>query len=413
MDIEWTRIDRQPGDVPVPPRLATLDEPPPTAFLAGQMTTPPVGPAPRSLLATIEPLWRALCEQARPPYFLSWSWIETWLHSLPPEREMWLGVIRDAQGADVIGALFAGRSSTRRQGLVKSRTLHLNETGDLTVDDLCIEFNALLCAPDARFTLKALLDELPGSWDELYLSGLDSERFPGNAVAEPAWPYRIELRKRTPSYHVDLAAVRAAGDYLSVLSSKTRAQVRRTYRAYETDGKIVCEVGDSLASCRSIYEELVALHQAHWMTRGFPGAFATDYFRRFHSDLIRRRHASGEIQLLRVRAGARTVGCLYAFVYDGTVYQYQTGMAYDEQTGRDRRPGFLCNAEAIAVNARSPALARYDFLGGTQEYKRQLSTGERQLVWARVQKPRLRFYLERGAKEARDRWRKWRAPPAE
>ena len=51
----------------------------------------------------------------------------------------------------------------------------------------------------------------------------------------------------------------------------------------------------------------------------------------------------------------------------------------------------------------------YDFLGGTQAYKKQLATGERSLAWVRVQKPRVRFWLERGAKTLRDTWRAGRS----
>ena len=119
--------------------------------------------------------------------------------------------------------------------------------------------------------------------------------------------------------------------------------------------------------------------------------------------MIRDREGTGEVQLFRVRVAGKTVGILYGFNYGGTFHLYQTGMAFHEDR-RTRRPGYLCNAEAIKYYAAA-GLRRYDFLAGKQPYKRQLSTGVRNLVSVRVQKVRLRFWIERNAKRIRDEWR--------
>jgi hypothetical protein len=352
-------------------------------------------------LAAVEPVWRSLAARANATYFQSWGWVGTWLQSLPPRRRVRLGIVKDAEGP--VGAFFLGSALRRRHGLLLSRARYVNETGDDVIDELCLEYNSLLCAPTVRPRLRQLLDQIPGSWDELYLSALDTSRFPGNALGEVVGPYCVQVRRTTPSYFVDLEAVRARGDYISLVGHKTRAHLRRTYRVYEADGPIVTEVATDLPSALSIYRELVELHQAHWMRRGMPGAFGTAYFRDFHERLLRERFGAGEIQLLRVRVAGRTVGCIYGFVHEGALYQYQTGMVYEEDR-RDRRPGFLCNAEAIKHNA-ALGLRCYDFLGGTQEYKKQLSTGEHELAWVRVQKPRARFWLERRAIALRNAWR--------
>lgn len=361
-------------------------------------------------LATIEPIWRAVTERAKATYFQSWSWVGAWLRSLPMRHRIRLGVITD-RGAPV-GAFFLGLALKRRHGVILSMAKYVNETGDDVIDDLCLEYNSFVCQERPRPELRRILEQIPGRWDELYLSALDTARFPADAIADLLGPYRVEVRQQSPSYFVDLDAVRERGDYIPLVGHKTRAHLRRTYRVYEADGAITTEVATDLPTAMSIYRELVDLHQGHWTKLGFVGAFGTEYQRNFHERLVHERHASGEIQLLRVRVAGRTIGCIYGFVHDGTLYQYQTGMVYEEDS-RDRRPGFLCNAEAIKYNARL-GLHCYDFLGGTQTYKKQLATGERSLVWVRVQKPRLRFRLERGAKALRDTWRAQRAdaPPS-
>jgi CelD/BcsL family acetyltransferase involved in cellulose biosynthesis len=359
-------------------------------------------------LATVEPIWRSVTARAQATYFQSWSWVENWLQSLPKGHRMRLGVIHD--GGAPVGAFFLGSTLERRHAVILSLAKHVNETGTPAIDELCLEYNSFVCAASARPDLRRILEQIPGPWDELYLSALDSGRFPGDALADLGQPYRVEVLKSAPSYFVDLDAVRARGEYIPLVGHKTRAHLRRTYRVYESDGAITTEVASDLPTALDMYRELVDLHQSHWTKKGFAGAFGSVYFRNFHERLIRERLASGEIQLVRVRVAGRTIGCIYGFVYEGTLYQYQTGMTYEEDS-RDRRPGFLCNAEAIRYNAQL-GLHRYDFLGGTQGYKKQLATGEQSLAWVRIQKPRVRFWLERRAKTIRDAWRARRQAPA-
>ena len=57
------------------------------------------------------------------------------------------------------------------------------------------------------------------------------------------------------------------------------------------------------------------------------------------------------------------------------------------------KPGYLCHVAAIVHSARA-GLAVYDFLGGDRQYKKSLATDVGWLVWARVQRKRMRFAIE-------------------
>ncbi len=197
------------------------------------------------------------------------------------------------------------------------------------------------------------------------------------------------------SPYVDLARVRAAGDYLALLSPSTRAQIRRTRRGL---GALTVEEAADARQALAFYDELVALHARRWRARGLPGAFADPWIDRFHRRLIERRFPHAEIQLLRVRAGGDTVGCLYNLVAGGRVLFYQGGLA--EHADPRVKPGYACHAEAVRVNAAA-GRAAYDFLGGEGRYKRSLATDEARLAWARVQRPLARFSVE-------DRLAAWR-----
>lgn len=337
--------------------------------------------------ARTEEIWRELTATNPPAYFLSWGWVENWLACLPREQAPRLAVIcdRDRPAA----AFFLGSRLVMRHGVLPSRAMFFNTTGVQRIDDIYIEYNGLVGEPVALADLIALL---PGGWDELFMPALADGAFrelsSNNGV-------RVCVERTVPTYWVDLERARAKG-YLALLSSGTRSQVRRAQREA---GDLTIEVATDARQAIVIYSELCALHAAQWRAKGKPGAFADPWFDRFHRRLITQRMRHGEVQLVRVRGASGTIGCVYNLVSNGRVYQYQSGMELFDDP--HLKPGYICHAAAIDHSIAS-GHAAYDFLGGDMRYKKSLSTDAGSLVWARVQRPRVRFLIE-------DQVRRWRA----
>jgi len=325
----------------------------------------------------VEPIWRSL-EASAPVYFLSWGWIATWLAMLPDDQVPELAVVRD--GDRPITACFLARHRTMQHHVVPSRARFLNSTGVVRYDELCLEHNAVLGVA----ALGTLLELLPHDWDELVLPGLDPETL---ATVPPSW--RVCIDRDVVAPFVDLERVRRApGGYVSLLGSSTRSQLRRARR---DAGELAVEYASSLEQAIAIYDELVALHTASWHERGEPGAFADPWFDGFHRRLLADRFHTGEIELVRVRAGERTIGCLYNFVWRGRVVFYQSGLA--PAVDPHDKPGYICHAAAIEA-AAAAGHASYDFLGGGSRYKRNLATDQAKLAWVRIQRPLVRFAVE-------------------
>jgi CelD/BcsL family acetyltransferase involved in cellulose biosynthesis len=335
--------------------------------------------------ARAEIIWRDLERAARPAYFLTWGWIENWLAMLPRDEAPALAMIRDA--GEIAGAFFLGRSLVIRHRVLPSRAMFLNATGVPGRDELCIEHNGVL---GDGGTLASLIELLPDDWDELFLPGVDREAFGDLDVPRG---YRARIVHASPSPFVDLERVRAAGDYLTLVSANTRAQIRRAHRRV---GACALEVASSLGDALAIYDELLALHTASWRARGEAGAFADPWFARFHRRLIEQRFAHGEIQLARLRSGSTTIGCLYNLVAGGRVLFYQSGFA--SFSDPVVKPGMMCHAAAIA-HCADAGHAVYDLLGGSSRYKTSLATGVTQLAWLCVQRARLRFAIEARVRE--------------
>lgn len=339
----------------------------------------------------VERIWQSLELHAHPSYFLSWGFIRHWLDALPAEERPSLAVICDR--GEPTAAFFLARRRVRHHLVSETSALYFNATGSPAHDQLAIEHNGMLAAPGARRSLAGLLDLLPDGWDELHLPAVDRYAFDDLGAAPLAAQYRVRIVHEATAPFVDLEMVRTVdGGYDALLSATTRTQLARSRGLI---GGIDLEIGLDEPHALDIYDELVRLNVRRWALRGRRGAFADPRFEQFHRQLIRRRLAHGEIQLVRIKAGDATLGCFYNFVYRGRVSFYQCGLAPldDPQV----KAGYLCHAAAIEYNALA-GHSFYDLLGGRAAYKESLATGGNRLIWLRVRRPLARFSLEDGVR---------------
>ncbi|MDP2853988.1 MAG: GNAT family N-acetyltransferase [Smithellaceae bacterium] len=355
-------------------------------------------------LKRIREIWESLEAGSNISYFLSWGWIENWMASLPDHAKPELAVF--LEGNDPRLAFFIGKLTlTLEHGdfhgqrhLFKSRGWFLNATGIPAFDRVCPEYNGFLCKPHESFKLTDILNGLPDSWDEFYLPGLDMRSFPGTKALDDLSPYKTIIKDDTIvlSPFVDLDKVRARdGDYLSLLSANTRSQINRSYRLCEKTAPVQLEIARDTRSAMDIYHELVSLHENIWTNRSQGGAFCSDYLFHFHKQLIQGRFKYNEIQLLRIKCGDDTMGCLYNFVYKNNVYFYQSGMNFN--LDKRLKPGLIAHVEAIRHNTGAGHKI-YDFLGGGSRYKMSLATDHSRMIWIRLQKPLLKFKIENNLK---------------
>ncbi len=346
-------------------------------------------------------MWDELQRRATHSFFLSSGWMRAWLECLPANDRP--AVLMAEQGGRVVGLGLLGRHRQWRRGAIVSNGLHLNETGDEQFDHLTIDHNGFLadsaCEPEV---LRAILKFLAGSsadWDELHFNAIDATNKVCDLLSQPPAPLVSELIKDSVVPIVDLQRLRESGaEYLSQLSGNTRSQIRRAMRQHEPFGKLEIDRPESVSDALKFFDELKALHQAYWQSRGEPGAFGSEFCDRFHRTLIAQRWPMGEIQLLRVRAGNHVVGLLYNFVHHDRVLFYQSGIYY----GGDPKlkPGLVCQVLAVQDNLQNGADV-YDFLFGDSQYKQSLSTASESLQWFVWQRPRWRFRMENWLMQAK------------
>ena len=321
-------------------------------------------------LAALATAWRSLEARADASFFQSW----TWVGCLAAERFADPLLLHAARDGETLGLALLNRSGP---------ALWLGESGDAALDAVYVEHNGpvlarghtVLLADCLGALLHAPLAAAGAGWRRrLRLSGVD-----GAQLAAARMAGAVRILRRSPAPFVDLTALDGADGFLSSLSANTRRQLRRSDRAYAEAGAFAVRRADSLAEALAFLDELAVLHQASWIARGRPGAFANPDFMRFHRALLARAVPRGEADLLRVTAGATVVGYLYNFRYRGRVHAYQSGFDYNAAP-EHAKPGLTCHHAAIAL-ARRENLTAYDFLAGGDRYKTSLANATTTLYW--------------------------------
>jgi CelD/BcsL family acetyltransferase involved in cellulose biosynthesis len=348
-------------------------------------------------LPVLEREWRALEAVSTASFFTSWQWIGTLLGTVPTTRRP--SLLRGVARGETIALAVLGCAVTRRRlGLIRSRTLHLNEVGNPRFDALTIEHNGILAAAGREFEVYeatlAWFAGLSDEADELYLSG-SARRLPETIVEDRGLGRReISL----PSFSVDLGLLAPGdGELYPVLSANARQQLRRAFRNFERHGPLHLSAAATPAEALQFFGALKALHCASWERRGKLHAFTGPFFEPFHRRLIESCFDEDGLQLLRASAGDRVIGYLYNFRLGSRIYAYQSGFA---EAGRGERPGVVTHALAIRRAFRSGARV-YDFMAGHNRLKQSLATRCERMLWQVFQQPRLAFRLERLARRVK------------
>jgi CelD/BcsL family acetyltransferase involved in cellulose biosynthesis len=335
--------------------------------------------------------WRELEAIADCSFFQSWTWV-----GCQVAQRFSDALLLEARDGDRTLAL--ALLNRRRGGLFGTRRW-LQETGEPSFDDVFTEHNGVLVARGHEALRTACLRAARGGFaGTLVVSGVGDAELAAARASGGA----VVVRQTRPAPFVDLAALRQrGGDYLGSLHPNARYQLRRSARRYGEAGPLRAVRAETLETALGFLAELMALHQATWLRRGRPGAFANPRFTAFHQALIDRGLPRGEIDLWQVSAGAQVAGYLYNFRHRNVASSYQSGFDY-VAADTHQKPGLTCHHLAIEA-CLALGVERYDFLAGDDRYKRSLASDVATLNWLEIVPP--------GSPAAmRDRLRRWIRP---
>lgn len=327
--------------------------------------------------------WRRLEAESDGSPFTSWEWVSTWLQLLPSGIRPMVFRASDRHGAVALGLLVDVRERGMRRAFARY-SIHMQETDDPIVDEITVEYTGLLarkgCEVAAYTALFGALASRQRDWRRIRFSATGHV-----ATIEAALPASMRgyCVRSCPSYIVDLAALRASGKcYPQCLSGNARSALGRVRRAYEGFGALRVEVAGDPELAREWLDGMRTLHERYWRSKGQGGSFASGFFRDFHGSLVASGTRSGFAQLMRVAAGDLLVGYLYMLGWRNRLYYYNSGLNYGALHHHDS-PG-MAAFQVVIEQAGQQGWESFDFLAGSQEYKRRLSTGRRMLDWIDV-----------------------------
>jgi CelD/BcsL family acetyltransferase involved in cellulose biosynthesis len=311
-------------------------------------------------------------------FFISAEWCAAWLDTFGPQLQPEMYSLRS--GAEERACWMLVRRTAGWHG-IPFRRVYVNTAGEDEADSPCVEYSSIVCDPEFQE------EAMRAVWETIRKKACDEVVFPA-AVPEAArqfvlaagepWPPEAGLTA-APAWYVDLEALRSSGKtYLEAISQKARYQVRQSMKTCASFGELRLTEARTREEAGAILEELADLHGKAWRAKDRQGAFASVRFRQFHQTLIERTFAAGTIQLIRVAAGEVTIGCLYNFVHQGVVHFYQSGLRYDP-SAKNFRPGFVTLALAVQ-HCADRGLREFDMMAGDYEYKRSLSTAQREIM---------------------------------
>ncbi len=348
-------------------------------------------------LTTLLEEWTRLYALSDALFFLSPSWISTWIGEAPADIDLaCVRVFDDLRG--VYGIALAGVPKRRSMAALSSVRLH--ETGVGAIDRIYLEYNDILLMRDApedarEAAITALIEAFPKA-DEFVFRNARPALVRALETVGDALGLRSDRRNSLRTFQTPLGDAPVFENFSTSLGAK----IRRSIRRYEERGPVVIERAGDAAERSIVWTELMRLHALTWSQRGKRGAFNEPAFAGFHERLSEKFPAA--VDLLRLIVGRETVGVLYNFIAGDRVYNYQSGFLYEADN--QLAPGFVSHAMA-AEKYRNEGYAVYDMMGGDTGYKSRLGVEGETLETIVMSRSTLRT----GAREFLRRFRPARA----
>jgi hypothetical protein len=315
-------------------------------------------------ISEIRNKWCALATDSQPTPFLDWSWISSWLDSLPCLPKL----LEASMNSQVVGlALFCIRSKNILPG-VEIKQLWLHRNGQQAYDQTWIEHNDFLLHYDyADIVRQAMLKYLKSDtsqWNELYL-GMATEKVV-KSFCSVLTHMRTEIN--SANYIAELSEINSLEDYLAHLSKNTRSQITRTKKLLEQQGELKLNWLQVNKDKIHALKEVAIIHKKKWETTAFGSGFDNPTFVMFHQNMLLQHDKVARLYCLSLDQEA--LGYIYILKSNSDWYFYLSAMTYspDNRVKIGLLAHSLMIEEAIKNNATS-----YSFLAGEARYKRSMS----------------------------------------
>lgn len=333
--------------------------------------------------------WQQLEKEANISFFQSWPWIDAWLTVARKEVRPLVFKINN----QVVGLCFVGCGQTKDHRFLSFPTFVPWGTGRDYIDVSAPEYNSPIILPGHEKSVRqAMVSFLLTHPRMSKMNRIDLRRVPiehyEDYVVEG---YHYDIYKLEDSFSVTLDNIRNK-DITNVFSKGAHSQIKQSMTHYQDQfGEISYERAENATKAQNWFVELGKLNQKRFNEKSQKGIWDYPKLINMHRALLDRYFEKGLAEIVRVRAGDKTIGYLYNFLFKGRVYYYMGGFVYHEDN--KLRPGMVTHSEAIQHYAKQNDLEYYDFLAGNQSYKKRLSDDSSQMIHFTVTRPCFKYKL--------------------
>ncbi|WNC72550.1 GNAT family N-acetyltransferase [Thalassotalea psychrophila] len=341
-------------------------------------------------LQTLQMQWLELEAQSDCAFFLSWSWISSWLLCYQPKAKL-IQIKDEQQRTRGLAIITCGNS--KRYGCIKFKHLFMHQTGDPLEDQIWIEYNGVLTHKhEHNEVINAFFHHIKSdlnSWEEFTIGAITQTE--SNLYQQSSGLHK-HIIWEAKSYGIDLKSMQKQNlKYLEHLSKNTRYQITRSIKSFERNSSLTLTKADSREQALAMLKAIAPLHIARW-GKGFENSgFDNPKFIAFHQQLISNSFDKNEIDLWKLSCDQQVIAYFYNYKYRNKVYFYLSALT--KANHNKLKPGLVGHALCVQYYL-DHNFDYYDFMGGSEPYKASLATRKEDLYKVSFQKPLLKYKIE-------------------
>lgn len=325
--------------------------------------------------------WNDLLQRSNHTVFSTWEWLSTWwIHFgnnrrliilLAEEDNRLIGVAPLMYSVHSMFGLRQGKIEFVGTGPVTNAAFIMEDRArDLNGNDRIVNYADFIIEKGHENCLPLFFDYLQNLREKWTCAEL--RNIPENQIAlSRLGQVSNNVQPMYKCLHTPLPSSNET--FLRNIKRKDRKEIRRYLRQIEKNG-FKTELVD-FSKTHSISHgmtELFKLNQKRWNAKGLPGAFANPRLRSFYLDIADSFSQNKWLGLYCLKLSGKTVAVLYGFKYKSKYYAYKMGM--DPAYGRFSVGNLLFLK--VMEECIHEGLLDFDFMWGTDPYKRQFATRE-------------------------------------
>jgi CelD/BcsL family acetyltransferase involved in cellulose biosynthesis len=323
--------------------------------------------------------WNDLLARSNHTVFSTWEWVYLWWRHFGNNRRLLILLAEEDNKLIGIAPLMYSVHSMfgLRQGKIEFIGTSPTNNGASIIEDeqndaldVVSNYNDFIIEEGHESCVPLFFDYLQNL--EIKWSSADLTNIPENQIALSSLSQVSNNIKRV---HKCLYTPLPSSNetFLRNIKRKDRKEMRRYLRQIEKHGFTT-----ELVDCSKTHlishgmTELFKLNQKRWNTKGLPGAFVDPRRCSFYLDIANSFSQNGWLGLYCLKLSGKTVAVMYGFKYKGKYYAYKTGM--DPVYSRFSVGNLLFLN--VMEKCIQEGVLEFDFMWGTDSYKRQFASRE-------------------------------------